>query len=161
MANEKTPKSWSEPLWLDNCSVRFRSLAGHGTQHRRDGHSHSDHDAVDCALRARDDQHATRLARRRGQARVGGRIVTHKPGADHHFQPVTTVSGFLSVNCSESPPLALLGNLTDFGTLLTFVLSVTFLPALPAVSPNRFRVWRRARDPSRFSVPVDDPATAQ
>ncbi|MEM7407972.1 MAG: MMPL family transporter, partial [Pseudomonadota bacterium] len=55
-----------------------------------------------------------------------------------NLQPVflasaTTAVGFLSMNFSEVPPFQHLGNLVAMGVLASFVLAVTFLPALLAV----------------------------
>ena len=57
-----------------------------------------------------------------------------------NLQPVflasaTTALGFLSMNFSEVPPFQHLGNLVAMGVLASFVLAVTFLPALLAVLP--------------------------
>ena len=59
-----------------------------------------------------------------------------------NLQPVflasmTTVIGFLCMNFSEVPPFRHLGTITAFGVLSSFILSVTFLPALLAVLPVR------------------------
>ena len=48
---------------------------------------------------------------------------------------VTTAIGFLSLNFSEVPPFQQLGNIVATGVLLSFALSVTFLPAMIAVLP--------------------------
>jgi len=48
---------------------------------------------------------------------------------------VTTALGFLSMNFSEVPPFQHLGNLVAMGVLASFVLAVSFLPALLAVLP--------------------------
>lgn len=48
---------------------------------------------------------------------------------------VTTAIGFLSLNFSEVPPFQQLGSIVAIGVLLSFVLSVTFLPALIAILP--------------------------
>ncbi|BCD99764.1 efflux RND transporter permease subunit [Marinagarivorans cellulosilyticus] len=52
---------------------------------------------------------------------------------------VTTALGFLSMNFSEVPPLAHLGNIVALGVMLAFILSVTFLPALIAVLPVKVK----------------------
>ncbi len=41
----------------------------------------------------------------------------------------TTAIGFLSLNFSEAPPFRLLGNIVALGVMVSFVLSVTMLPA--------------------------------
>lgn len=51
----------------------------------------------------------------------------------------TTILGFLSMNFSEVPPLADLGNIVAVGVLLAFVFSISFLPALVAVLPIRIK----------------------
>ena len=61
---------------------------------------------------------------------------------------LTTAIGFLSMNFSEVPPYRHLGNFVAFGILASFLLSVTFLPALLSLLPMRGRQDRRARGPS-------------
>ena len=53
---------------------------------------------------------------------------------------ITTAFGFLSMNFSEVPPLAHLGNIVAAGVMVAFVLSVTFLPALVCVLPVRVKL---------------------
>ena len=48
---------------------------------------------------------------------------------------VTTAIGFLSMNYSDAPPFHDLGNMTAFGVMVAFALSVTLLPATIAVIP--------------------------
>ena len=50
---------------------------------------------------------------------------------------LTTALGFLSMNFSEVPPYRDLGNFVAFGILSSFLLSVTFLPALLSYLPIR------------------------
>jgi len=50
---------------------------------------------------------------------------------------ITTAIGFLSMNFSEVPPFQHLGNIVALGVLISFALSITFLPALIAVLPVR------------------------
>jgi len=52
---------------------------------------------------------------------------------------VTTAIGFLTMNFSDAPPFRLLGNIVATGMIAALVLSLTFLPALMAVLPVRFR----------------------
>ncbi|MGI9332536.1 MAG: efflux RND transporter permease subunit, partial [Gammaproteobacteria bacterium] len=59
-----------------------------------------------------------------------------------NLQPVflasaTTTLGFLSMNFSEVPPFNHLGNLVAMGVVASFILAVTFLPALMMVLPIR------------------------
>ena len=50
---------------------------------------------------------------------------------------LTTALGFLSMNFSEVPPYRHLGNFVAFGIAASFILSVTFLPALLSLLPIR------------------------
>ena len=61
---------------------------------------------------------------------------------------LTTALGFLSMNFSEVPPYRHLGNFVAFGIGASFVLSVTFLPALLSLLPMRAARERRLRGPS-------------
>ena len=59
-----------------------------------------------------------------------------------NLQPIfvastTTAIGFLTLNFSEVPPFQHLGNIVAIGVIISFVLSVTFLPALISVLPVR------------------------
>ena len=58
---------------------------------------------------------------------------------------VTTALGFLSMNFSEVPPFRHLGNIVAFGVLASFILSVTFLPALISLLPVRIEIRRGER----------------
>ncbi len=53
---------------------------------------------------------------------------------------VTTAIGFMSLNFSDAPPFRLLGNISAAGIMIAFVLSMTFLPAFMAATPNRVGV---------------------
>ena len=50
---------------------------------------------------------------------------------------LTTALGFLSMNFSEVPPYRHLGNFVAFGVAASFLLSVTFLPAVLSLLPIR------------------------
>ncbi|MDE0382544.1 MAG: MMPL family transporter [Defluviicoccus sp.] len=67
---------------------------------------------------------------------------------------LTTTLGFLSMNFSEVPPYRDLGNFVAFGIVASFVLSVTFLPALLSLLPVRAGKDRRLRGPE-MSVVAD------
>ena len=59
-----------------------------------------------------------------------------------NLQPIaiasgTTAIGFLSLNFSEVPPFQHLGNIVAIGVVISFLLSVTLLPAVIAVLPVR------------------------
>ena len=56
---------------------------------------------------------------------------------------LTTALGFLSMNFSEVPPYRHLGNFVAFGIAASFVLSVTFMPALLSFLPIRATKQRR------------------
>ena len=56
---------------------------------------------------------------------------------------LTTTLGFLSMNFSEVPPYRHLGNFVAFGIATSFILSVTFLPALLSLLPVRAKKERR------------------
>ena len=61
---------------------------------------------------------------------------------------LTTALGFLSMNFSEVPPYRDLGNFVAFGIGASFVLSVTFLPALLSLLPIRAPKDRQLPGPS-------------
>ncbi|MCE2475196.1 MAG: MMPL family transporter [Alphaproteobacteria bacterium] len=56
---------------------------------------------------------------------------------------LTTALGFLSMNFSEVPPYRDLGNFVAFGIGASFLLSITFLPALLSLLPVRAPVAKR------------------
>ena len=58
---------------------------------------------------------------------------------------LTTALGFLSMNFSEVPPYRHLGNFVAIGIVASFILSVTFLPALLSLLPMRAPKDRRLR----------------
>ena len=65
---------------------------------------------------------------------------------------LTTALGFLSMNFSEVPPYRHLGNFVAFGIAASFILSVTFLPALLSLLPIRAPKDRRLRGPTMTLV---------
>ncbi len=67
-----------------------------------------------------------------------------------NLQPVfltslTTAIGFLTMNFSEVPPFQHLGNIVAIGVVVSFLLSVTFLPAIMSLLPVRVRVREDGR----------------
>lgn len=56
----------------------------------------------------------------------------------------STAIGFLSMNFSDSPPFHDLGNMTAFGVMAAFILSVSFLPALMSLLPVAVPKSRRS-----------------
>ena len=60
---------------------------------------------------------------------------------------LTTALGFLSMNFSEVPPYRHLGSFVAFGIAVSFILSVTFLPAVLRFSPCVPRRTVDAADP--------------
>ena len=61
---------------------------------------------------------------------------------------LTTALGFLSMNFSEVPPYRHLGDFVAFGIAASFILSVTFMPALLSLLPVRAAEKRRLREPA-------------
>ncbi|MEN8214052.1 MAG: MMPL family transporter, partial [Pseudomonadota bacterium] len=57
---------------------------------------------------------------------------------------ITTAIGFLTLNFSDAPPFHDLGNISVFGVLIAYVLSVLFLPALMMILPLRVRSGTRS-----------------
>jgi uncharacterized protein len=69
-----------------------------------------------------------------------------------NMQPVfltslTTIIGFMSMNFTEVPPLAHLGNTVAAGVAAAFILSVTLLPALSVVLPIKQRAMQDKHHP--------------
>ena len=69
-----------------------------------------------------------------------------------NLQPVflaslTTMIGFLTMNFSDVPPFQHLGNFVAMGVVASFILSVTFLPALISILPVRVKVQEEESDP--------------
>lgn len=62
------------------------------------------------------------------------------------FASLTTTLGFLSMNFSEVPPYRHLGMFVAFGVMVSFALSVTFLPALLSLLPLRKPGIRQQKD---------------
>jgi len=52
---------------------------------------------------------------------------------------ITTAIGFLSMNFSDAPPFQHLGNFVAFGVVASFILSVTFLPAVISLLPVKVK----------------------
>lgn len=74
-----------------------------------------------------------------------------------NLQPVflasaTTAIGFTSMNFSEVPPFAHLGNIVCIGVLFSFVLTVTFMPAVMSLLPSRHKA---APQGAKDSVPME------
>ena len=65
---------------------------------------------------------------------------------------VTTALGFLTMNFSEVPPYRHLGNFVAFGIAASFLLSVTFLPALLSLLPMRAPKAQRRDDPAMAAI---------
>ncbi len=74
-----------------------------------------------------------------------------------NLQPVTLASlttaiGFLTMNFSEVPPFQHLGNFVAFGVLASWLLSLTFLPALLSVLPMRVKPTESKKDDSMVKL---------
>ena len=65
---------------------------------------------------------------------------------------LTTALGFLTMNFSEVPPYRHLGTFVAFGVGVSFVLSVTFLPALLSLLPSRTPTAGRQNDPAIAAI---------
>ncbi len=61
---------------------------------------------------------------------------------------LTTALGFLGMNFSEVPPYRQLGNFVAIGIVMSFILSVTFLPAMLSLLPVRAPKNRRPQGPA-------------
>lgn len=59
---------------------------------------------------------------------------------------ITTAIGFLSMNFSDAPPFQHLGNFVAFGVVASFILSVTFLPAVISLLPVKVKQQGNDRD---------------
>ena len=65
---------------------------------------------------------------------------------------LTTALGFLSMNFSEVPPYRDLGNFVALGIFASFILSVTFMPAVLSLLPVRAPRERRLRGPAMSRI---------
>ena len=65
---------------------------------------------------------------------------------------LTTALGFLSMNFSEVPPYRHLGNFVALGIFASFILSVTFMPAVLSLLPVRAPKERRLRGPAMSRI---------
>ncbi|MEO1080310.1 MAG: MMPL family transporter [Pseudomonadota bacterium] len=85
------------------------------------------------------------LAAIRNRMRSGAtKLEAIADGCALNFMPIgitslTTVVGFLTLNFSDSPPFHHLGNMSAAGITAAWFLSVTFLPAMLALLPLRFK----------------------
>ena len=68
------------------------------------------------------------------------------------LESATTALGFLTMNFSEVPPYRHLGNFVAFGIAASFLLSVTFLPALLSLLPMRAPKAQRRDDPAMAAI---------
>jgi predicted RND superfamily exporter protein len=74
-----------------------------------------------------------------------------------NLQPVfltslTTSIGFMSMNFSDVPPFNHLGNMVAIGVMMSFVLAVTFLPAVISLLPVKVRVHHEKGDRLMLSI---------
>ena len=77
-----------------------------------------------------------------GLSKGGSKTEAMEESLRINLQPVslasaTTAIGFTSMNFSDVPPFAHLGNIVCFGVLFSFVLTVTFMPAVMTLLPSR------------------------
>ncbi len=64
---------------------------------------------------------------------------------------LTTAIGFLTMNFSEVPPFAHLGNMVAVGVVTSWLLALTFLPAIMSLIPLRVRVTETEDNSSMVS----------
>jgi len=67
---------------------------------------------------------------------------------------VTTAIGFLTMNFSDVPPFRHLGNFVSVGVLVSFILSVSLLPAIISLLP--IKIKERKEDDTRFMTSFAD-----
>ncbi len=80
------------------------------------------------------------LARQRGEDKRAAMVDSIRINLQPVFlTSITTAIGFLSMNFSDAPPFHDLGNIVAMGVMIAFVLSVTFLPAVMMLLPERQR----------------------
>jgi len=65
---------------------------------------------------------------------------------------ITTAIGFLTMNFSDVPPFQHLGNFVAMGVAASFVLSVTFLPAVISILPVRIKPRKNDNDKAMISL---------
>ena len=65
---------------------------------------------------------------------------------------ITTMVGFLTMNFSEVPPFGHLGNFVAMGVVASFILSITFLPALISLLPVRIKVRKGEEDKQMIAL---------
>ncbi|RZF79147.1 RND transporter [Pseudoalteromonas sp. CO325X] len=58
---------------------------------------------------------------------------------------ITTIVGFLTLNMSDAPPFADLGNITAMGIAAAWLLSLVFLPCLLAILPDK-KTYKKKRN---------------
>jgi len=69
---------------------------------------------------------------------------------------ITTATGFLFLNSSESPPFRDMGNIVFFGVLLVWLLSIVLLPALVMLLPETKRKTNRKLKESKAMIWLAD-----
>ena len=81
------------------------------------------------------------LSMRRGESKHDAMVDSIRVNMQPVFlTSVTTAIGFLSMNFSDAPPFHDLGNIVAMGVMIAFMLSVTFLPAVMMILPDRQKV---------------------
>ncbi|MFT4562599.1 MAG: putative RND superfamily exporter protein [Gammaproteobacteria bacterium] len=78
-----------------------------------------------------------------------------------NLQPVflasaTTAIGFTSMNFSVVPPFAHLGNIVCMGVLFSFILTVTFMPAVMSLLPHRRKSTATEAEDGRLMASLAD-----
>lgn len=80
--------------------------------------------------------HDMRIGKQKHEAIVESLRVNLQPV---FLASITTAIGFLSMNFSDAPPFQQLGNFVAFGVVVSFILSVTFLPAVISLLPVKVK----------------------
>lgn len=80
--------------------------------------------------------HHMRHGMSKNEAIVESLRINHMPVM---LTSLTTAVGFLTLNFSDAPPFAHLGNIVAVGVMVAYVLSITLLPAIMAISPLKVK----------------------
>jgi len=95
--------------------------------------------------------HEMRLGREKKEAIVESLRVNMQPVS---LASLTTAIGFLSMLFADVPPFHHLGVMTSAGVVVSFILSVTFLPAFMSIFPVKVKLQKA--DDSHFMISLGD-----
>ncbi len=68
------------------------------------------------------------------------------------FTSITDVIGFLSLNFAEVPPFRHMGNVIATGVVISFILAMTFLPAMLSILPIRIKPRLSSKPTATFRL---------